>query len=121
MFQDATVGTNVPKQFVPGIEKGFRLMCEKGSLTGHKVAGIKIILQDGAHHIVDSSEYAFQLAGQGAIRQVFENGVWQLLEPIMAVEITIPNEFQVSSETIAVTFLFSTVVITKILFSTKRA
>ncbi|CAD6209708.1 GSCOCG00010808001-RA-CDS [Cotesia congregata] len=94
VFQDATVGTNVPKQFVPGIEKGFRLMCEKGSLTGHKVAGIKIILKDGAHHIVDSSEYAFQLAGQGAIRQVFENGVWQLLEPIMAVEITIPNEFQ---------------------------
>lgn len=70
-------------------------MCEKGLLTGHRIAGIKMRLIDGAHHIVDSSEYAFQLAAQGAVRQVFENGSWQVLEPIMAVEITAPDEFQV--------------------------
>ncbi|XP_057334089.1 elongation factor G, mitochondrial [Microplitis mediator] len=94
LFSDETVGTNVPKQYVPGIEKGFRIMCEKGLLTGHRIAGIKMRLLDGAHHIVDSSEYAFQLAAQGAVRQVFENGSWQVLEPIMAVEITAPDEFQ---------------------------
>lgn len=93
-FTDETVGTNVPKQFVPGIEKGFRQMAEKGLLSGHKLSGIKFRLQDGAHHIVDSSELAFMLAAQGAIKSVFENGSWQILEPIMMVEVTAPEEFQ---------------------------
>uniref|UniRef100_A0A6V7M9H5 Elongation factor G, mitochondrial n=1 Tax=Bracon brevicornis TaxID=1563983 RepID=A0A6V7M9H5_9HYME len=94
IFNDETVGTDVPKSMVPGVEKGFQAMCEKGLLTGHKVTGVKFRLQDGAHHIVDSSEYAFQLAAQGAVRQVFDNGNWQVLEPIMYVEITVPEEFQ---------------------------
>lgn len=93
-FSDETMGTNVPKQFVPGVEKGFRMMGDKGLLTGHKLAGIKFRLKDGAHHIVDSSELAFMLAAQGAVREVFENGGWQILEPIMSVEVTIPEEFQ---------------------------
>lgn len=93
-FVDETVGTNVPKQYVPGVEKGFYAMCEKGLLSGHRIAGIKFRLIDGAHHIVDSSEYSFQMAGQGAVKQVFENGNWHILEPIMAVEITAPEEFQ---------------------------
>ncbi|XP_044727096.1 elongation factor G, mitochondrial [Chrysoperla carnea] len=93
-FVDETIGTNVPKPFIPGIERGFRLMAEKGLLSGHKLSGIKFRLQDGAHHIVDSSELAFMLAAQGAVRQVFENGSWQILEPIMSVEVTAPDEFQ---------------------------
>lgn len=93
-FVDETVGTNVPKQFVPGVEKGFREMVEKGRLTGHKLAGIRFRLQDGAHHIVDSNELSFMLAAHGAIKEVFENGSWQILEPIMLVEITAPEEFQ---------------------------
>ncbi|KXJ76412.1 hypothetical protein RP20_CCG009705 [Aedes albopictus] len=93
-FSDETIGTNVPKQFVPAIEKGFRQMAEKGLLSGHKLSGIKFRLQDGAHHIVDSSELAFMLASQGAIKSVFENGSWQILEPIMLVEVTAPEEFQ---------------------------
>lgn len=93
-FTDETVGTNVPKQFIPGVEKGFRKMAEKGLLSGHKLSGIKMRLQDGAHHIVDSSELAFMLAAQGAIKEVFEKGFWQILEPIMSVEITCPEEFQ---------------------------
>ncbi|XP_019533288.2 elongation factor G, mitochondrial [Aedes albopictus] len=93
-FTDETIGTNVPKQFVPAIEKGFRQMAEKGLLSGHKLSGIKFRLQDGAHHIVDSSELAFMLASQGAIKSVFENGSWQILEPIMLVEVTAPEEFQ---------------------------
>lgn len=93
-FVDETIGTNVPKQFIPGIEKGFRQMAEKGLLSGHRLSGIKFRLQDGAHHIVDSSELAFMLASQGAIKSVFENGSWQILEPIMMVEVTAPEEFQ---------------------------
>lgn len=93
-FSDETVGTNVPKQFIPGVEKGFRKMAEKGLLSGHKLSGVKMRLQDGAHHIVDSSELAFMLAAQGAIKEVFEKGFWQILEPIMSVEVTCPEEFQ---------------------------
>lgn len=93
-FTDETVGTSIPKGMVIGVERGFRLMCEKGLLSGHKIAGIHFRLQDGAHHIVDSSEWAFNLAGQGAVRQVFDDGMWRLLEPIMSVEVTAPEEFQ---------------------------
>ncbi|TMW54813.1 hypothetical protein DOY81_000046 [Sarcophaga bullata] len=93
-FSDETVGTNVPKQFVPGVEKGFREMAEKGMLSGHKLSGIRFRLQDGGHHIVDSSELAFMLAAHGAVKEAFENGSWQILEPIMLVEVTAPEEFQ---------------------------
>lgn len=68
-FKDETVGTNVPKQFIPGVEKGFLAMAEKGLLTGNKISGVKFRLQDGGHHIVDSSELAFMLAAQGALKE----------------------------------------------------
>jgi len=93
-FQDETVGTNIPKQFVPHVEKGFRRACEKGWLTGNKVAGVKFRLVDGASHIVDSNEISFVLAAQAAMRQTYEDGAWHVLEPIMAVEVTTPTEFQ---------------------------
>ncbi|KAL7302226.1 hypothetical protein TKK_0004900 [Trichogramma kaykai] len=93
-FSDETVGTNIPKPFVPGVERGFLTMSEKGLLSGHKLAGLKFRLLDGAHHIVDSSEHSFFLAACGAIKDCFQNGNWQVLEPIMLVEITGPEEFQ---------------------------
>ncbi|XP_045029557.1 elongation factor G, mitochondrial isoform X2 [Daphnia magna] len=93
-FVDETVGTNVPKPFIPAIEKGFRMMTDKGLLSGHKIAGVRFIIRDGAHHIVDSNEISFILAAQGAVREVYENGFWHILEPIMSVEITAPEEFQ---------------------------
>ncbi|XP_076636033.1 mitochondrial translation elongation factor G 1 [Colletes latitarsis] len=93
-FKDETVGTNVPKQFIPGVEKGFRFMCEKGYYSGHKLAGIKFRLMDGDNHCVDSSEHAFFQAAQGAMREAFEHGSWQLLEPIMLIQVTAPLEFQ---------------------------
>jgi len=89
------VGTNVPKQYVPGVEKGFKAACEKGLLSGHRVIGVKFRLIDGMHHCVDSSEFAFFQAAQGVIRDIFETGTWQILEPIMSVEVTGPEEFQV--------------------------
>ncbi|XP_076245527.1 mitochondrial translation elongation factor G 1 [Calliopsis andreniformis] len=93
-FKDETVGANIPKQFIPGVEKGFKFMCEKGYLSGHKVAGVKFRLIDGMSHCVDSSEFAFFQAAQGAMRDVFEQGSWQILEPIMVVEVSAPLEFQ---------------------------
>ncbi|XP_077554071.1 elongation factor G, mitochondrial-like [Haemaphysalis longicornis] len=94
LFQDDTVGTNVPKTFVPAIEKGFRMMCEKGCLTGHKIAGVRFRLVDGDHHMVDSNDISFILAAQGAVKQVYEYGSWYLLEPVMTVEVSAPQEFQ---------------------------
>ena len=69
-FVDETVGTNVPKQFIPAVEKGFRMMVDKGLLSGHKIAGVRFIIRDGAHHIVDSNEISFILAAQGAVKEV---------------------------------------------------
>ncbi|XP_050362164.1 elongation factor G, mitochondrial [Nymphalis io] len=92
-FIDETIGTNVPKQFIPGVERGFIDTCQKGYLSGHKISGVKFRLQDGGHHIVDSSELAFFLAAKGAVKEVFDDGAWQILEPIMYVEVTMPDEF----------------------------
>lgn len=69
-FVDETVGTNVPKPFIPAIEKGFRMMVDKGLLAGQKIAGVRFIIKDGAHHIVDSNEISFILAAQGAVKEV---------------------------------------------------
>lgn len=93
-FVDETSGPNVPKQFIPGIIKGFKMMAEKGLYSGHRISGVRMRLLDGAHHAVDSSELAFILATQNAIKQAYEEGVWQVLEPIMEVEAVVPIEFQ---------------------------
>lgn len=93
-FKDATVGTNVPKPFIPGVRKGFMDACEKGLLAGQKVVGVKMTLVDGAHHEVDSSEWAFYQASQAAFQECYEDGTWIILEPIMKVEVTGPEEFQ---------------------------
>merc|ERR1719427_365212 len=92
-FRDETTGTNVPKPFVPGVRKGFMDSCERGMMAGCKVTGVRMRLQDGANHPVDSSEWAFYQASQSAFLDVCEDGVWQVLEPIMSVEVNSPQEF----------------------------
>ena len=64
-------------------------------LSGHRIVGVRMVLTDGAHHEVDSSEWAFYQASQFAMSDCSDDGTWQILEPIMKVEVTGPEEFQV--------------------------
>lgn len=94
MYESRITGGTIPASFIPAVEKGFNDALQRGILTGNRVTGCHFILEDGAHHIVDSSELAFRLAAQGAFREAFKNANPVILEPIMKVEITVPIEFQ---------------------------
>jgi elongation factor G len=93
-FKDVTKGANIPKSLIPAVRKGFVDFCEKGKLAGYPVTGVKMTLADGASHEVDSSDWAFFQAAQFAMEQCYELGQWVVLEPIMLVEVTSPEEFQ---------------------------
>jgi elongation factor G len=83
----------VPKEFVPGVEKGIELSKENGLLAGFPLIDFKAILTDGDYHDVDSSVLAFQIASQAAFRELKEKGSIRLLEPIMKVEVVTPDEY----------------------------
>ncbi|KAK3743509.1 hypothetical protein QZH41_004882 [Actinostola sp. cb2023] len=74
--------------------KGFQDACERGFLTGHKIAGVRFVLEDGAAHAVDSSEMAFRMATMSAMREAFSKASPVILEPIMSLEVNAPQEFQ---------------------------
>uniref|UniRef100_H2ZAD1 Elongation factor G, mitochondrial n=1 Tax=Ciona savignyi TaxID=51511 RepID=H2ZAD1_CIOSA len=94
-FLDKTVGTNVPRNYMSAIKKGFlEDCCDKGPLVGARVMGVRFVVEDGASHMVDSSDIAFRLAAQGAAAQAFEKSHKIISEPIMTVEVTAPAEFQ---------------------------
>ena len=96
-FKDETVGQNIPKTFIPSIEKGFLEACGKGPLSGHAIQGVEFVLTDGATHIVDSNDLSFRMAAIGGVRQAFLKGGPVILEPIMSVEVTAPEEYQACS------------------------
>ena len=84
----------IPSEYIPSVEKGFRAGLKKGRLIGFPVTGLKVVLQDGNTHPVDSSDNAFQAAGRGAFVDVYFKAKPQILEPIMRVSVEGPGEFQ---------------------------
>lgn len=92
-FVDNVVGGVVPRNFIPAVEKGLRECMDKGVLAGYPVVGLRAILHDGSYHPVDSSEMAFKLATSIAYKKGLEQAKPTLLEPIMKVEIFVPDEY----------------------------
>jgi elongation factor G len=92
-FNDSIKGGNIPKEFIPSVDKGFRSMMDKGLLIGFPVVGVHFELSDGAYHTVDSSDNAFQAAARGAWRETFSKAKPTILEPLMKVELEGPVEF----------------------------
>ncbi len=92
-FVDKVVGGVVPRQFIPAVEKGVREAMETGILGGFPVVDVRVSLFDGKYHPVDSSEAAFKMAGSLGFKQAMAEARPTLLEPVMHVEITVPDEF----------------------------
>ncbi|MBS0482749.1 MAG: elongation factor G, partial [Proteobacteria bacterium] len=93
VFKDEIKGGNIPKEYIPAIEKGFRETAETGSLIGFPIIDFEVLLYDGAYHDVDSSALAFEIAGRGAMREVAQKAGIKLLEPIMKVEVVTPEDY----------------------------
>ncbi|QZP06702.1 elongation factor G [Caenibius sp. WL] len=92
-FIDEIKGGNIPKEFIPAIEKGMREQAASGFLVGFPIIDFDVTLYDGAYHDVDSSAIAFEIAGRGAMREVASKAGIKLLEPIMKVEVVTPDEY----------------------------
>ncbi len=92
VFNSTVTGGNVPKEFFPAIQKGFKNMMEEGPLAGFPVLDVEIELYDGGYHAVDSSAVAFELAARGAYRQTMPKAGPQLIEPIMKVDVYTPDD-----------------------------
>jgi elongation factor G len=93
-FESQIVGGVIPKEYIPSCEKGFRSQMGKGRLIGFPVVNVKFTINDGKTHAVDSSDMAFQAAAAGAFRSCYENAKPAILEPVMAVTVEGPVEFQ---------------------------
>ncbi|MBO0754658.1 MAG: elongation factor G [Bradyrhizobiaceae bacterium] len=92
-FENKIVGGAVPKEYVPGVEKGLESVLGSGVLAGFPVVDLKVSLVDGAYHDVDSSALAFEIAARAALREALQKGGSVLLEPIMKVEVVTPEEY----------------------------
>ena len=91
-FESKVAGGNVPREFWPAVEKGFKLSMEEGPLAGYPLLDVKITLLDGAFHAVDSSAIAYELASKAAYRQTMPKASPQLMEPVMKVDVFMPEE-----------------------------
>jgi len=92
-FISSLVGQNVDRVFVPSVEKGVQAACTDGIIAGYRVVDLKVEFYDGKQHPVDSKDIAFQIAGKGAFKEAFNGAQPCLLEPIMNVEVRIPEDF----------------------------
>jgi elongation factor G len=93
-FTNLVVGGSIPKEYIPGCEKGFKESMDKGPLAGFQVIGVEVELTDGTFHPVDSSEMAFKIAAREAFKEAFIASKPTILEPIMKVEVETPLDFQ---------------------------
>jgi elongation factor G len=93
-FVDDIVGGVIPREFIPACDKGFREVIREGSLIGQPVVGVRVTINDGADHPVDSSEMAFKVASISAFREAYMKAKPIILEPIMKLEVSVPEEFQ---------------------------
>ncbi|MDR1477070.1 MAG: elongation factor G, partial [Rickettsiales bacterium] len=93
VFESKVVGGNVPKEYIPGVEKGLNLAKETGVLAGYPTTDFKVTLIDGAYHDVDSSVLAFEIASRAAFREGIPQAGPKLLEPIMKVEVVTPEDY----------------------------
>jgi elongation factor G len=93
VFESSVVGGNVPKEYIPGVQKGIQSVMDSGPLAGFPMLGVKATLTDGAYHDVDSSVLAFEIAARAAFREGAQKAGAQLLEPIMKVEVVTPEDY----------------------------
>jgi elongation factor G len=93
VFESKIIGGTVPKEYIPGVEKGLNSVMTSGPLAGFPMVDIKVELTDGAYHEVDSSAIAFEIASRMGFREALQKGNPILLEPIMKVEVVTPEEF----------------------------
>ena len=92
-FVSKVVGGNVPKEYIPGVQKGIQSVLSSGPLAGFPMLSVKATLIDGAYHDVDSSVLAFEIAARAAFREGAQKAGAQLLEPIMKVEVVTPEDY----------------------------
>ncbi|MFA7186344.1 MAG: elongation factor G, partial [Victivallales bacterium] len=93
VFENKVVGGNIPKNFIPAVEKGVASTLEAGPLVGCQVENVKVTVYDGKYHPVDSNEMAFKIAARTAFRDAMSKAKPVILEPIMKVKITVPNDY----------------------------
>jgi elongation factor G len=92
-FESKIVGGAVPKEYIPGVEKGINSVMGSGVLAGFPVVDLKVTLVDGAYHDVDSSALAFEICARAALREALQKGAPVLLEPVMKVEVVTPEDY----------------------------
>ena len=93
-FEDNITSGHIPSEYIPAVNKGFQAALKKGPLAGYEIVGCKMCLDDGSSHAVDSSEMAFRIAARDAFIEAFRKSRPCLMEPIMKVEVEMPQEFQ---------------------------
>jgi elongation factor G len=93
VFEDKVVGGRIPKEYIPAVDKGVKEAMTRGIIAGYPMVDIKVTLNDGSYHDVDSSEFAFKAAGSIAFQKAAKIASPVLLEPIMAVEVVTPEEY----------------------------
>merc|ERR1711916_141721 len=93
VFDSKVVGGSVPKEYIPGVEKGLESAMGNGLLAGYPVSDLKATLIDGAYHDVDSSVLAFEIAARAAFRELKSEGAPRIMEPVMKVEVVTPEDY----------------------------